>query len=425
MKISSSSNQNGGVLVACLMVVVLLSLVLLATLNLTSTQRKIVSRAQSWNTAIPMCEAALEDAMAHLNYSGTTNLGSDGWSSTSSNYWRSNAMTGGYYYVTLSTSKPPIITAQGYIWDALRSNYVTRTVQVNTKVAGQFPNAILAKGQITMSGAASIDSFNSSNPSYNTAGHYDSTKAEANAQVDTTAGGAGIIKVDTAKIYGSVDTGPTGTISIGGGAVGTSAWDASNSGVQSGHSAADVNTIIPDVVLPSLTGALTPTNGSFSVGGTNYNYVLIGGNYSMNTDPNIQGGNAMLVTAPTTLYVNNTFTVGGSGYIYIAPGGSLQLYVNGNVTISGSGIVNGSQTASQCQIWGMTNCTTLTYSGSAVFIGTVYAPEADVTLSGSAASIGAFVGKTFTDSGGSSIHYDEALGGPTGYKYLAASWQEQ
>src|SRR5579859_6679034 len=105
MKISSSSNERGGVLVACLMVVVLLSLVLLATLNLVSTERRIVSRAQSWNAAIPMCEAGLEDAMAHLNYNGTTNLGSDGWTSTASNYWRSNAIAGGYYYVTLSTSK--------------------------------------------------------------------------------------------------------------------------------------------------------------------------------------------------------------------------------------------------------------------------------------------------------------------------------
>jgi len=419
------SNERGSVLLGALVILGLLALTLMATLNMVSTQRNIVNRTQKWNLAIPMCEAGVEDAMAHLNYTGTTNLGSDGWAlTTNGTYFRSNSLTSaGFYSTTISTASPPVIISQGYVLDPSKSNYLTRTVQVNTRQNGQFPDGILSKGSIVLSGGAKVDSFNSTDTTYSTGGVYDPTKSEANAKVYSTGTTAGIIAVGTSKIYGSVDTGPGGTATVAGGAVGDAAWDASNSGIETGHSAADVNTIVPDVTLPSMAGALTPTSGA--AGGTNYTYALRGGNYTMNTDPSIGGGKAIVVTAPSTLYVNNTFTVSGSGFIYIAPGASLQLYVTGpKCDITGGGVVNGALTAPNCQIWCMPTCTEVTTSGSSGYIGTIYAPEAAITVSGSAATSGAMVGGSFVISGSGTIHYDEALGGPGGYKFLAASWQE-
>jgi choice-of-anchor A domain-containing protein len=133
----------------------------------------------------------------------------------------------------------------------------------------------------------------------------------------------------------------------------------------------------------------------------------------------------MCVTAPSTLYVTGSFTVANSGFIYIAPGASLTLYVGGPIcAITGAGIINGGQSSTNCSVWCLPTCTTVTCGGSAGFVGTIYAPEATCTFSGGSSVYGAFVGQSFILTGSGAIHYDEVLSGPVGYKFLAASWQE-
>jgi len=195
-------NSHGSVLLAALVILGLLALTLMATLKMVSTQRTIVNRTQKWNLAIPMSEAGVEDAMAHLNYSGTTNLGSDGWAfTTNGTYFRSNSLgSSGYYSTTISTASPPVIVSQGYILDPLKANYLNRTVQVKTKLNSPFPNGVLAKGSITISGGSHLDSFNSTNSTYSTGNVYDPTKAEANDKVATMGTGAAVISVGKRKI---------------------------------------------------------------------------------------------------------------------------------------------------------------------------------------------------------------------------------
>ena len=55
--------------------------------------------------------------------------------------------------------------------------------------------------------------------------------------------------------------------------------------------------------------------------------------------------------------------------------------------------------------------TTLTISGRAAFIGTINAPQADFTDSGSGALYGAAIVKSFNNRGGGAVHYDEGLEG--------------
>src|SRR4029077_20631678 len=173
--------------------------------------------------------------------------------------------------------------------------------------------------------------------------------------------------------------------------------------------------------------------GSNYVSGTNYIYALGGNNYYTNGSFTISDSSqAMIVTNAATLYVIGDFTISGSGYIYIAPGGSLKLYVgttnasgNGKITISGGGVANGAGNAANLSIYGLPSVKTTTYSGSSEFIGISYTPEADLTMSGSSDGVGAVVANTITLSGGMNFHYDEALGGGTGFlKYVITSWRE-
>lgn len=108
------------------------------------------------------------------------------------------------------------------------------------------------------------------------------------------------------------------------------------------------------------------------------------------------------------------------GYVWLMPGASLKLYVGGaKCVISGSGVVNGSERASSMAIYGLPACTTVTYSGSSAYIGTVYAPSAKFTLSGGSYACGAFLAKSFVMSGGMNVHCDEALYGGGGSRKVS------
>jgi choice-of-anchor A domain-containing protein len=100
------------------------------------------------------------------------------------------------------------------------------------------------------------------------------------------------------------------------------------------------------------------------------------------------------------------------------------MYVNGNVNISGAGVVNGTQSASQCAIYGLPGCTTITCGNSGAFIGTVYAPEAALTVSGSGGVSGGFTASTITVSNSGQVHYDEHLTTLGGSGYAVMSWNE-
>jgi choice-of-anchor A domain-containing protein len=80
-----------------------------------------------------------------------------------------------------------------------------------------------------------------------------------------------------------------------------------------------------------------------------------------------------------------------------------------NVTANfgGLGIVNYATT--NCTIWGLTNCTSIKLSGAADLVARIYAPQADVVIRGGAQAYGAFTVKSFSLSGSSGIHLDEAL----------------
>ena len=123
-----------------------------------------------------------------------------------------------------------------------------------------------------------------------------------------------------------------------------------------------------------------------------------------------------------TLVVPADFVVSGTGYVYIQPGASLTLYVGGRASISGGGVVNATGLPGNFTYIGLPGNTVLNYSGSAAFIGTVNAPEANFNLGGNSQVYGAVICNTFTSGGGSSVHYDKALNG--GGFFTITSWKE-
>lgn len=138
-------------------------------------------------------------------------------------------------------------------------------------------------------------------------------------------------------------------------------------------------------------------------------------------------GNVIITAPNVVLYVTDSIDTDS---ITIAPGASVKLYTSApTVKISGNGVWNEGGYATNFMYYGLPGNTSLTLNGNASFTGTVYAPEADLTLNGSGNNdvdfIGAAVTKTSTLNGHFHFHYDEALRkmGPVS-SYAIQTWNE-
>jgi len=173
--------------------------------------------------------------------------------------------------------------------------------------------------------------------------------------------------------------------------------------------------------MPPMSGVI-PASGT--VNGTNYTYVLGNGDYQLDS-LSLASGQSVLITGNARLFVKGDTTVTSDAFVRIAPGATIEYYSGGNINMAGKGMINDPGQAINFSLYGLPSCSSISYSGQSQFIGTVYAPEADISMSGSADGIGAFVGNSVKMSGGMGLHYDESLqGNPKEGKYLVASWNE-
>jgi len=424
---SPRSGERGGILVVTIIFCALVGLVLAAYLSMLRSQHKFTHRSQVWNDCMPLCEAGIEEAMAHLNYSGTlNNFAINGWALSGNCYRKEINVNGSIARIAISNDMPPSVFVSGLIRAPLASNYLTRTVRLKTRLNQRFPYSCLSKGTITMSGGnAYVDSYDSTDPLQSTLGRYDPLKRDDEAIVATISSVDGQINVGNASVFGSVATGPGGDVAISGGSVGSILFNANpvNDGkIESGAYRDDVNVYIPDAALPvGFSG--TPPLMNQTINGTNYTYVLGSGDYYL-PSLNLSGG-GVLVQGRARLHVGGQTSLSSDAHILLGPNASIEYYAAGDINISGRGWVNASGLPKNFNVYGLAGCNSLNYSGDAQFIGTVYAPNSDIKMSGSSDGFGAMVGKSITFSGEMSFHYDESLkGDPRTARFIAASWQE-
>jgi hypothetical protein len=438
MKLSlarSNRSQRGSVLILAMIVGTIVGVVLASYLSLLQSRMYARSRSFSWNSAIPVLEAGIEEAFTHLRDDGG-NLTANGWGTTNSTYTRRRDFSdGSYCLITISNAITfpyisPVIYSQGFVPAPLGKGYISRKVQVTVTNAAIFTKGIQAKGQVDLNGQSTVDSYDSSNTNYSTAGRYDVSKRRDNGGVVTDSNANPAIDVGNGHIYGMADTGATGTTAYNSsGGIGSAAWLAGNSGFEPGYISHDFNASFPDVTAPNASGWLAPDTGvgapyglgagkGFSYAGATYDYLM--GNVSNVVNGSFSVKNGMLVIGNATLYITGDFNINASGFIAITNGGTLTVYVGGNTTINGGGVINATGYPTNFVYNGLSTSTSLKYAGGADFIGTVYAPEADFTLTGGAQYFGAAVVNTYTSkSSGAGFHFDESLAYNGNFKLLS------
>jgi hypothetical protein len=410
MTITLSKKSRGMVLYLTLGTIAVLAIIIAAYISLVNNQSAGIARSQTWNQAIPVAESGVEEAMTQLYFAGTNAalLTSNSWTAgTNGIYHKSRTFSDGTYfgaYIQVATN--PIIISTGFVYFAYDKTYISRRVKVVTTRVQPTPGGLNARGGITFEGNSYMDSFNSGNPLYSTNGQYASGKREKNASAVTDSTNQPAISMaGGATIYGNATTGPNGTVN----------------GTVTGTIAQNANVQFNDISAPYSSG-VTPTSGTN--GGTSYTYLLnsSNANYYM-TSLSMSSSQTMYIGASNvTLYINGSVSLSGQSQIIIATNASVKIYLNGSASFGGGGIVNDGGYASQCTLYGLPNCSSISLIGGAAFIGTVYAPEAALTIGGNAGAFGSFSANTIDVKGTAAVHYDEGLAPNAGY--VAITWNE-
>ena len=309
---------------------------------------------------------------------------------------------------------------------ALRLPQVARTIELMAAPVGVRPyvRALTMKDAISMSGSAYTDSFDSSDPASSTGGVYDPAKRLSRGSVASNASGT-VSTLGNCHVYGDA--------SSKGGVLG-------GTGNVHGTVSDKFQTAIPDVAKPvwstiaaspaTVNNPPAPVTLTGGPAGAAVNYKLSDLNVSNGANPVVLAPHAPGVESYINIWVTGNTSISGTGFIQQMPGVHVNIYCEQDVTVSGGGIQNQTSQAANMQIFGVTPASgtkNLTVSAGTDFIGVLNAPAFVMTLSGSAAFIGAAIGNSITLNSTGGFHYDEhlstlATGDPTSYQF--ASWVE-
>ena len=423
----NSSRQAGSALVVTLFMIAAILLGLGSYLLLVRAQYVSVSRSEAWNSSMTIAEAGVEEALAQLNPGAleTTVMvdrTANGWGNPIGNFYgpvSRTITTNNSYTVTYTADRWPTIYSTGYVRIPDLSATLVRVIRVETTNVPLFNVSIAGKTNIDMNGnGLSTDSFNSASTNLSTAGIYDKNKTSTNGDVAVL---YGTLDLGNHTVSGDAYLGPTATLA-----------NPAMASQISGAISTDYNYDYPSVVPPSGMSGWLPVvalTGTAPDGNT-YDYI-----FTNTVDAAILNANGSIYVG-TNAHVRLRIDAGKTSHVVVAGAGStnsdhgfLTVYIAASsFTIGGSGSIDGGRAACLAY-YGLPSNTKITYSGNSIFVGTIYAPDADLQLSGSGNSsfdiCGSIIAKTVTFNGKFMFHFDEDLLTDSASRgYFARSWAE-
>lgn len=475
-------STHGGVLVAALMTIAVISMMAAATLLRVGARHASTYQSASWNEAIVSAEAGADFALLSLDNSLKDS--STSWAAWTPNDATTfpktytppmpahagegntkvfatvvvdNSLTGSdghkwFRVRSTGVAELPIRATSGIeaamhdengvknhrsvlrkarfqtdiTGGALRLPQISRTVELMAAPVGARPfvRALTVKNAITMNGGAYTDSFDSSDTASSTSGMYDLSKRLSHGSVASNADG-GISALGNCYVYG--DAGSKGGALPGTGNVQGTVSDKFQATIPEIAKPVWTTIAANPAIIKNPTAPVTLTGGP---SGAAVNYKLSELTVSNGANPLILATHAAGEESYVNIWVTGKTSITGNGFIQQSPGVHVTIYCEDDVAISGNGIVNQTNQAANLQVLGITPVSgtqTLTVSGGAAFIGVLNAPAFAMTISGGGSFVGAAIGNNVTISGGGGFHYDEqlstlAVGPPTSYQF--ASWVE-
>lgn len=428
----TNEKRRGSALITAVIFSFVIGALAVTFLKLATFEYSSSVRATLYSSSLNLAESGVEFAVDALS-SGSVN--SSTWTKSVDDFLVDRGFTGDVRVVVLdANTMNPTVYAEGIV-----SGHSAGAVVKQVKVAmssGFYPFAkgFSARNGIRFSGNnVVLDSYNSNYGGYNELlsilgpqpigyGHLGKNKNDdiyvASDLIDTI--GETAVDQGNADIYGYVSVSPGNLVDIGpNGAVtsyGSGRHD--DSRVLSNfyadfpsepHPTGSYNTSYSDVK------TATTISGSASESSPTY-YDVDEINLSGNGDELIIDGHVVLV-------MDGDISVTGKGSITINSGGSLTIYTQDDVNIAGNGVANTDGKPSGFFVFGTAEETVsddgtispsqdISISGNGQLASAVYAPAANVTLSGGGNAgevLGGVVGFFASITGNSSFHFDEAL----------------
>ena len=309
---------------------------------------------------------------------------------------------------------------------------VSRRVEAIVRPVSAFDQAVMSVGALDLTDASIIiDSYDSRDPNKSTDGQYDAAERQKNGHIATN---SQLINAGNAHVFGDVSTNS-----------GTATGVANISGVQR----TDFYQPVDTVPAPKWEQIYTPRNPPYVLGSSTLvasttqntaagryilNSITLAGTEALDLVP--PAGTPTGTTTYIEIYVTGDISATGNSQIIVHPGVKAIIHFAGNVKVSGNGLVNKTNQPGNLMMYGITPAdTTSTGSTKTVELGgnghltaAVYAPDYFVHINNAGTrgtANGSFVGKTFKMTGGTDLHYDEALGsGGRIANYKIVSWFE-
>ncbi len=358
-------DQHGMILVVTLLLVTLLGMLGSAFLMTSGTEHQIAKNDQELIQALYVAEGGLQTVLNSLNLGLTPPT--------------TGTIGPGDFTVTVTDAPPPPgqqwLVATGYVPSQAFPRAVKRIALLVASSSPFAKGPIIGDTSVTISSSGGTDSYNSS------IGPYGGSNIGSNGNVLSN---GNITLTGSSLVHGDATAGDTVS-------------DPTHVTGSSTNGASPIS--LSNVTCPS--GGYTPSVPSGS-----------GISYDPSTgDLTVSGnGKNLTLSSPGTYYFH-TVKLQGGATLTISSGGHVNIYISADLNASGGSVLNLSQSPTTLTIWGCgTDTNSWTFSGgSTVTALGIYAPNHPFTLSGGQDMYGALVVKSFTSSGGSKIHYDEAL----------------
>lgn len=398
-------NKSGFIFLGVLGIIFVIVVVIIPLLTWPISEYSFTTRSFKSLKALNLADAGAEIAIWEIVYDGAT---FNGWTTVDSNKKRLTinsfpnniGQVVGDVTIEAYSDEPNhyLITSVGTVVFTPGST-VSKTVKVKVFPHALFNNGIFGNEAVTITGSSSVDSYDSS------VAPYDPLDPGSGGDVGTN----GILTLDgDGVVDGDIFVGPDGSV------VGDIASHVTGEDYYSG-----IDTELEDVPFPNLFLTL-PSAGNFLL--TNGSFIIPTGDYRYESVA-VEGKGSLVLSEDTRLYIHNDFSIAGKATVLTNAGA--EIFIGGNGTFAGNGIVNTTGIPGNLIIYGVNDSTSLNFTGTNDFYGTVYAPESTIVMSGDAQYYGAAIGNDVQLLGGIEFHFDENLlqtGPMVGYDI--AYWQE-
>ncbi|MDQ8195549.1 hypothetical protein QEH59_14040 [Coraliomargarita sp. SDUM461004] len=460
---TGSQHTTGSALIIALIFTTILGVIAVPSyLQLCSQTYKSSNRAFYNMATMNLAESGVEYAVNAImssnenpNYSWAdwTIQGSDAQIQLSDHIFIGNITGATNIYIYNYASDAPEVVAKATV--VLPSSppitrYMYARVSASTS-QGLFAYGMLTKDFIKASGGVVFDSWNSDpdNDSSTSFIPYSNSVATDKVAIATTGTSDGSITLGSSDVYGTAAIGGSdysGLYVSWGGQVGPkdiNEWDPSDTeelwkkngwlvstqtGALSTSFTADFETITAPTLelthlwseykLPySYDDPATSWNDNKYIDEETIGQQGIATVLNMN-ELEIKAGATLRIEGDVTINLPNenetTLKVIQGGAIEMASDATLKIYIAGNMEVTGAGIFS-EVAPKQLQIWGTgTDTQSINFLNNGQFSGLIYAPNAEVKITGDSDLYGSIVCKNITLTGSGSFRYDQALANYTG-----------